>query len=42
MIIPPGSLEVINQRRAMRRSLQLRSVISPNWSNWNPVIVVGK
>jgi len=42
MIIPPGSLEVINRRSTMRRRLHLRSIISPNWSNWNPIIVVGK
>ncbi|CAL1686703.1 unnamed protein product [Lasius platythorax] len=43
MIIPPGSLEVINQRSTMmhKRRLHLRSVIPPNWSNWNPIIVVG-
>lgn len=42
MIIPPGSLEVINRRSTMRRRLHLRSVTPPNWSNWNPIIVVGK
>jgi len=42
MIIPPGNLEVINRRSTMRRRLHLRSIISPNWSNWNPIIVVGK
>ncbi|XP_011139591.1 diacylglycerol kinase epsilon [Harpegnathos saltator] len=41
MIIPPGSLEVINRRRTMRRRLHLRSVITPNWPKWNPIIVVG-
>ncbi|XP_011699774.1 PREDICTED: diacylglycerol kinase epsilon [Wasmannia auropunctata] len=41
MIIPPGSLEVINRRSTMRRRLHLRSVIPPNWPNWNPIIVVG-
>lgn len=42
MIIPPDSLEVINRRSTMRRRLHLRSVIAPNWPNWNPIIVVGK
>ncbi|XP_020280420.1 diacylglycerol kinase epsilon isoform X2 [Pseudomyrmex gracilis] len=41
MIIPPGSLEVINRRTTMRRWLHLRSVIAPKWPNWNPIIVVG-
>ncbi|RLU26489.1 hypothetical protein DMN91_000285 [Ooceraea biroi] len=41
MIIPPGSLEVINRRSTVRRRLHLRSIIPPNWSNWNPIIVVG-
>lgn len=42
MIIPPGSLVVINRRSTMRRRLHLRSVITPNWYKWNPIIVVGK
>lgn len=41
MIIPPKSLEVINRRSTMRRRLHLRSILPPNWSNWNPIIVVG-
>ncbi|KYM94857.1 PREDICTED: diacylglycerol kinase epsilon [Cyphomyrmex costatus] len=41
MIIPPGSLEVINRRSTMRCRLHLRSVTPPNWPNWNPIIVVG-
>ncbi|XP_070156608.1 diacylglycerol kinase epsilon [Polyergus mexicanus] len=41
MIIPPGSLEVINRRSTMRRRLHLRSIIPPNWLDWNPIIVVG-
>ncbi|KAG5311936.1 DGKE kinase, partial [Pseudoatta argentina] len=41
MIIPPGSLEVINRRSTMRRRLHLRSVTPPNWPNWNPIIIVG-
>lgn len=41
MIIPPGSLEVINRRSTMRRRLHLRSIIRPNWLDWNPIIVVG-
>lgn len=40
MIIPPTSLEVINRRSTVRRRLQLRSVIPPNWPNWKPLIVV--
>lgn len=40
MIIPPKSLEVVNRRSTMRRRLQLRSVVSPNWPNWKPLIVV--
>lgn len=42
MIIPPSSLEVINRRNTVRRRLHLRSVVPPNWSNWNPIIIVGK
>ncbi|XP_024940826.1 diacylglycerol kinase epsilon isoform X2 [Cephus cinctus] len=41
MIIPPGSLEVINTRSTMRRRLQLRRIIPPPWANWSPLIVVG-
>ncbi|XP_074098663.1 diacylglycerol kinase epsilon [Cotesia typhae] len=40
MIIPPGSLEVVNRRRTVRRRLQLRSIIPPVWSDWKPLIVV--
>ncbi|XP_033214132.1 diacylglycerol kinase epsilon [Belonocnema kinseyi] len=40
MIIPPGSLEVINRRSTMRRQMRLRSIIPPTWANWNPLIVV--
>ncbi|XP_072744672.1 diacylglycerol kinase epsilon-like isoform X1 [Anoplolepis gracilipes] len=41
MIIPPGSLEVINRRSTMKRRLHIRSIIPPNWLDWNPIIVVG-
>ncbi|KZC08572.1 PREDICTED: diacylglycerol kinase epsilon [Dufourea novaeangliae] len=40
MIIPPSSLEVVNQRSTVRRRLQLRTVIPPNWPLWKPLIVV--
>ncbi|XP_011305118.1 diacylglycerol kinase epsilon isoform X1 [Fopius arisanus] len=40
MIIPPYSLEVVNRRRAVRKRLQLRSIIPPIWPNWKPLIVV--
>ncbi|XP_033330475.2 diacylglycerol kinase epsilon [Megalopta genalis] len=40
LIIPPSSLEVVNQRNAVRRRLQLRTVIPPEWPNWRPLIVV--
>ncbi|XP_014298896.1 diacylglycerol kinase epsilon isoform X2 [Microplitis demolitor] len=40
MIIPPGSLEVVNRRRTVRRRLQLRSIIPPVWNDWKPLIVV--
>ncbi|XP_046428712.1 diacylglycerol kinase epsilon isoform X1 [Neodiprion fabricii] len=40
MIVPPGSLEVVNTRSKMRRRLQLRKIIPPLWPNWNPIIIV--
>ncbi|XP_078039440.1 diacylglycerol kinase epsilon isoform X1 [Augochlora pura] len=40
LIIPPNSLEVVNQRNTVRRRLQLRTVIPPDWPNWRPLIVV--
>ncbi|CAK9832937.1 Diacylglycerol kinase epsilon [Anthophora retusa] len=40
MIIPPSSLEVMNLRSTIRRRFPLRSVIPPNWPQWNPLIVV--
>lgn len=42
MIIPPSSLEVINRRSTVKRRLQLRTVIPPNWLHWKPLIVVGE
>ncbi|XP_053994936.1 diacylglycerol kinase epsilon [Hylaeus anthracinus] len=40
MIIPPSSLEVVNQCSTVRRRLQLRSIIPPDWPRWKPLIVV--
>ncbi|XP_043281428.1 diacylglycerol kinase epsilon [Venturia canescens] len=40
MIIPPGSLEVVNKRSTMRRRLRLRSIVPPVWPNWKPLIIV--
>ncbi|XP_012256504.2 diacylglycerol kinase epsilon [Athalia rosae] len=40
MIVPPGSLEVVNTRSTMRRRLHLRKIIPPLWPNWNPLIIV--
>ncbi|XP_034933931.1 diacylglycerol kinase epsilon [Chelonus insularis] len=40
MIIPPGSLEVVNRRSTVRKRLQLRSIIPPVWDEWKPLIVV--
>ncbi|XP_044016768.1 diacylglycerol kinase epsilon isoform X1 [Aphidius gifuensis] len=40
MIIPPGSLEVVNKRTTVRKRLQLRSIVPPVWPDWRPLIVV--
>lgn len=41
MIVPPGSLEVVNTRSTMRRRLRLKKINPPEWVNWNPLIIVG-
>ncbi|XP_063229561.1 diacylglycerol kinase epsilon [Bacillus rossius redtenbacheri] len=38
-IIPPSCVTLKKLSR-MRSKLQLRSVTSPNWENWNPIIVL--
>ncbi|XP_012271942.1 diacylglycerol kinase epsilon [Orussus abietinus] len=40
MIIPPGSLEIINKHSTIRSRMQLRSIVPPSWSDWCPLIVV--
>ncbi|KAL7288695.1 hypothetical protein TKK_0017420 [Trichogramma kaykai] len=40
VVIPPTSIILTNRRNSVRKRLQIQSIKSPNWTLWNPIIVV--
>lgn len=41
LIVPPWCVQVSRRRNSVRKKLQVKSVIDPEWPNWTPLIVIG-